>query len=91
MLSLLKVPINTIAPDASEAVKDAMAMLHEASVPDRSQTAIGQAKHLVDNEITNLTQIKSKQSADQPHSTLGTEDQPSQLFTSIGVKKRCKS
>ena len=71
---------------ASEVLKDAMATLHEASVPDCNQTAIGQAKNFVDKKITNLTQIRGKQGADQPHSNLGAEDQPSQLFTSIGAK-----
>ena len=86
VLSFLKAPINSNDPTTSEVVKDAMATLLEASVPYCNQRAIVQAKNLVDKKITNLTHIKGTHSADQPHSTLGAEDQPRQLFTSNGVK-----
>jgi len=75
---------NVIATTASKAVKHAMAALHQASIPDHNQTAIGQAEHLVD-KITNLTQTTGMQGADTPLSILGAGDQPDQHFTSIGI------
>lgn len=76
---------NAIAIAASKAVKHAMAVLHQVSIPDHNQTAIGQAEHLVDKEITNLTQTTGTQGADTPLSTLRAGDQPHQHFTSIGI------
>ena len=76
---------NEIATAASEAVKDTIAMLHQASNPDRNQSAIVQAEHLVDSKITKLTQTTATQGAYTPLSTLGAGDQPHQHFTSGSI------
>lgn len=76
---------STIAAAVSAAVKDAMATQHQASVPASTTTARGQVDHLVNEEISNLTQPTGTQGADPPFSPLSVGDEPSQLFTSIGV------
>lgn len=76
---------STIAAAVSAAVKDAMATQHQASAPGNSTTALGQVEHLVDEEISHLTQPTGTQAADPPISTLSAGDEPRQLFTSIGV------
>ena len=76
---------STIAAAVSAAVKDAMATQHQASVPGSATTPLGQVEHLVNEEISNLTQPAGTQAADPPFSTLSVGDEPRQLFTSIGV------
>ena len=76
---------STIAAAVSAAVKDAMATQHQASIPGSATTALGQVEHLVNEEISNLTQPAGTQAADPPFSTLSVGVEPRQLFTSIGV------
>ena len=76
---------STIAAAVSAAVKDAMATQHHASVSGSATTALGQVEHLVNEEISNLTQPAGTQAADPPFSTLNVGDEPRQLFTGIGV------
>ena len=68
-----------IAAAVSEAVKDAMAAQQQESVPGRDQDR--QVQHVVDAEIATVT----RGTQDPNLSTLGSGDQPRQLFTSIGV------
>ena len=76
---------STIAAAVSAAVKDAMATQHQASVPGSATTPLDQVEHLVNEEISNLTQPAGTQAADPPFSTLSVGDEPRQHFTSIGV------
>ena len=74
-----------IATAVSMAMKDTMAKQHQASVPGNSTTALGQVEQLVDEEISPVTQPTGTKGMDPPISTVGAEDEPCQLFTSIGV------
>ena len=74
---------STITAAVSAAVKDALAMQPLANVSDSHPTADRQVAHVVDVEVTNLTELTGTQSTDPQLSTLGAGDQRHQLFTSI--------
>ena len=76
---------STITAAVSAAVEDALAMEPLANVSDSHPTADRQVAHVVDEEVTNLTELTGTQSTDPQLSTLGAGDQPRQLFTSIGM------
>ena len=80
---------STITAAVSAAVKDALAVQPLANVSDSHPTADRladrQVAHVVDEEVTNLTELTGTQSTDPQLSTLGAGDQPRQLFTSIGM------
>ena len=52
----VQVRTTTITAAVSEALKDAITKQHQASVHGNSTTALGQVEHLVDEDISNLTQ-----------------------------------
>ena len=80
---------STITAAVSAAVKDALAVQPLANVSDSHPTADRpadrQVAHVVDEEVTNLTELTGTQSTDPQLSPLGAGDQPRQLFTSIGM------
>ena len=77
----------TITAAVSSALKDPITTQHQASVHGNSTTALSQVEHLVDEEISNLTQPTGTQGLDPPLSTLGAGEKPLPAFqyTSIGV------
>ena len=74
---------STIAAAVSAAVKDAMATQHQASVPASTTTALGQVDHLVNEEISNLTQPTGTQGADPPFSPLSVGDEPASFLPAL--------